>query len=402
MKPAALVGVEGYGLDSVRAEMNQIPFAELRAWLFEAALPFWAEAGVDTEAGGFREELGLDGAPTGVAFKRVRAMCRQTYVFSHAALLGWAPGAALSTRGYEYLLAAARLGEGEGWARLLNRDGSVRDGRRDLYDLAFVLYAMIWRHKLTGEAEPLAHAHGVLDFIETNMRGDQGAGDGFLHLLPAEGPRLQNPHMHMFEASLAGFEATGEERFLGIAHELAALFRTRLFDGRTLGERFNADWGRQDDAEGRVVEPGHQFEWAWILGLYQKLSGVDVAGEAAALLDFAERFGVDPASGAVFDTIRDDGSPLKKSSRTWPNTERIKGHLALYELEGRDPRGAVAASSRLLLDRYLAPAPRGSWIDHFDASSQPIATAAPASTLYHLMLAFTEILRLRPNLAQTP
>src|SRR5262249_34569965 len=122
--------------------------------------------------------------------------------------------------------------------------------------------------------------------------------------------------------------------------------------------------------------------------------------EAAALVDFAERYGVDPASHATYDEVRDDGAPLKRSSRTWPNTERIKGHLALFELEGRDPRAAVADSARLLLDRYLNVTPYGSWIDQFDAEGKSMSKAAPTSTLYHVFLAFSEVLRLEPKLAQ--
>jgi N-acylglucosamine 2-epimerase/mannose-6-phosphate isomerase len=123
-----------------------------------------------------------------------------------------------------------------------------------------------------------------------------------------------------------------------------------------------------------------------------------VSGEAAALAGFAEQHGVDAASGAVFDAVRDDGAPVRRSSRTWPNTERIKGHLALFELTGRDPRRPVAASARLLLDRYLAVTPRGAWIDQFDAQGRPMVEAVPASILYHLFLAFAEVLRLEAPL----
>jgi mannose/cellobiose epimerase-like protein (N-acyl-D-glucosamine 2-epimerase family) len=42
--------------------MNPIPFADIRAWMFRDALPFWAEYGVDGANGGFLEELAQDGA----------------------------------------------------------------------------------------------------------------------------------------------------------------------------------------------------------------------------------------------------------------------------------------------------------------------------------------------------
>jgi mannose/cellobiose epimerase-like protein (N-acyl-D-glucosamine 2-epimerase family) len=61
-----------------------------RAWIFEDALLFWAEHGVDRRHGGFFEEL--------------------------ASALGWLPGAALSETGFDYLRKRARLPDG-GWAR---------------------------------------------------------------------------------------------------------------------------------------------------------------------------------------------------------------------------------------------------------------------------------------------
>jgi mannose/cellobiose epimerase-like protein (N-acyl-D-glucosamine 2-epimerase family) len=368
--------------------MTQIPFAEVRTWLFDAALPFWAAHGIDARFGGFLEEIGPDGRETDAPFKRVRVTSRHTYVFSHAALLGWAPGAALSTRGYDFLLTKAQVGEGQ-WARLLSRQNEITDAAPDLYEFAFALYAFAWRHRLTRDAEPLAHAHQTLDFILARMRAEDGA---FWPKLPAAAPLLQNPHMHFTEACLALFEASGDERFLVQAGDLVALLRRRFFDGRTLGERFNTDWSRAD----APFEPGHHFEWAWILAQYQRLSGERLEAETAALVDFAERC-VDPVHGFVFDVVDAKAAPLRRGSRTWPNTERIKGWLALYELTGRDPRPAVAASVRLLLERYALP--NGAWVDSLDGAGQALAGPSPGSTFYHLFLAFAELLRLEPILA---
>ena len=376
--------------------MNQIPFAEIRAWMFDAALPLWAKAGVDRAHGGFVEELSLDGRDCGAAFKRTRVACRQIYVFSHAALLGWEEGASLSKWGYDFLVERAWLGPERGWARRVTREGAMLDPTPDLYDLAFVLFALSWRYKLTRDSDVLARMHDTLDFIHARMRPE--GGEGFWHQFPPEGPRLQNPHMHLLEASLAAFEACTEARFLNQAHDLVGLFRGYFFDGRTLGEYFKADWSRADGEAGHIAEPGHQFEWAWILAQYQRLAGIDLIAEADTLVRFAERYGVDAQTQATYDEVRDDGAPLRRSSRTWPNTERIKGHLALFELAGADPRSAVASAARVLLDRYLAVNPRGSWIDQFDARAKPLSKTAPASTLYHVFLAFTETLRLRARL----
>jgi mannose/cellobiose epimerase-like protein (N-acyl-D-glucosamine 2-epimerase family) len=387
----------GEGLWSGRMK-DQVPVAEIRSWLFDSALPFWGSAGLDRQFGGFLEEVDSLGKPTDCAFKRVRVICRQVYVFSHAAQLGWRPGVELSNLGYAYLLERAWLGAERGWARRLTRQGEVLDPTPDLYDLAFVLFALAWRYRLTGERDVRDRADQTLQFIEREL----GAGDlgGFWHDARRQEPRLQNPHMHLLEACLALAEATGDDRYLRPASDIVQLFNKHFFDGSTLAEYFTSNWRLWPEALGRSREPGHHFEWAWILAQYGKLSGEAVLPAARALVDFAERC-IDPQTGAVFDAVTDTGQTLRASSRTWPNTERIKGWLGLFELERSDPCPALAQSSRLLLDRYFKAERPGSWVDQFDASGQAISTIAPASTFYHVFLAFAELLRLAPLLEQS-
>jgi N-acylglucosamine 2-epimerase/mannose-6-phosphate isomerase len=269
----------------------------------------------------------------------------------------------------------------------------MKDATPDLYDLAFVLFALGWYFRLTGDREAKAWAMRTLDFIETHMR--HPGQRGYLTALPASGHRKQNPHMHLLEAALANLEAGGDERFLALADEMVGLFCDHFYDGvsGTLAEYFDESWRRAPGEAGRAVEPGHHFEWAWLLAAYQRISGRDMREYARRLVAFAEAHGVDPHSGATFDVIRDDGLVLDGRSRTWPNAERIQAGAALFELEDRDPRPVFEQSGRLLLERYLAHEPRGTWIDQFSADGTPLSATIPASTLYHVFLAFSEMLR---------
>ena len=374
-----------------------IPFDEIRRWTFDVALPFWADAGYDLQTGRFVEKLDYSGAPIDAGFHRTRVIGRQTYVFSHAAILGWEQGMSLSAEGARQLDELYQ-GPDKGWPRKTDRNGKVLDGTADLYDLAFVLFGYAWRHKAAQDEASRAAMHRAMDFVDAHMRAERG----FWHELPPEGWRLQNPHMHLLEASLVAYEATGEARFLATARQLVALFREKLFDGRTLAEYFDTDWNRADGRDGHLVEPGHQLEWAWILVQYGKLTGEDTTALAEGLVEFSETYGVDPATGRTLQVVLDDGSPVDAGARTWPNTERIKAHLALFEATGRDPRAAVAASVRLLLDQYFNTAIPGLWLERFTAGGEPDADDVPASTLYHVFLAFTEVLRLQDAIEALP
>ncbi len=374
--------------------MTHVPFDAVRDWMFGAALPFWAEHGVNRADGGFLEELSASGQDTGCSFTRVRVICRQTYVFAHAAALGWSPGHALSAEGFQYLKTRAQLAPGQ-WAKRLSRKGEVVDASVDLYEFAFVIFAAAWRHRISGDAEARNCAIATLEFIREHMRGE---GGGFAHTLPYDGSYLQNPHMHLTEACLFAFEELGDERFLETAREVVELFRMRFFDGGTLGEIFANDWSRAD----RLTEPGHHFEWAWILGQFQRLTGQDVSSMAEAVANFAECYGVDPMSGAVYDAVDVSGAVTRMSSRIWTNTERLKAALALFELTGKDPRPVLASTLGLIFDRYFAGQIPGLWVDQFDGDGAPLTTKAPASCVYHIFLAFAELLRLEPKIRALP
>ena len=367
---------------------------QVRSWMFERALPFWAWNGIDSADGGYVEQLTLDGRDAGVAFKRTRVTARQVYTFSHARVLGWDGGGDKAATGIDFLINRAWQGPDKGFARTVSRKGEVIDPTPDLYDHAFALFAFAWRHRAHRDMQSRDWMHRTLDFIETHM--DHHSGAGFWHEMPPTGWRLQNPHMHLTEACLAALEASGEARFAEASGRLVQLFQKRLLDRSTgmLPEYFTDDWRRVPGEEGRLVEPGHMMEWAWILNQARKLIGADTADDIRALAGLAERIGVDPVSGITYNAVRNDGTPLDKGSRTWPNTERIKAAVALYELDGVDPARVINEAGGLLLSRYLTRDPLGTWMDAFDANGNDAARVVPASTLYHIFLAFAEVLRI--------
>lgn len=377
--------------------MKQDIFFDLRHWMFEAALPFWSTEGLDRNHGGYVEHFTLAGEPY-TATKRVFVICRQIYVFAHASLLGWPDGTELVDHGFRFL-ENAWLGDGDGWARRLDAEGRVIDPTPDLYVLSFALFALAWYYRLSNDPDALARAHETLDFIETRMR--HASGLGFLHKYPAQGPRQQNPHMHLVEGLLALAEFTGQQRFVDAARKLVGLFVSRLYNAKTqtLAEFFGDDWSELETPEGQLTEPGHQFEWAWIIANYQRLAGENLRSTIVGLHASAEAHGVDPIRHATYNGVRKDGLPLNKESRIWPNTERMKAAVALFELTGRDPLTDLDQSGRLLLDAYLLPALPGRWFDNLNEAGTSVADKIPTSSLYHLFLAFAEALRVEPKLA---
>jgi mannose/cellobiose epimerase-like protein (N-acyl-D-glucosamine 2-epimerase family) len=372
-----------------------------RAWIFDSALPLWSTVGRDRPGFGFVEHLTLSAEPAKVAYKRVRVQARQIYVFSHAHLLGWPGAREVAEDGYDFLLRHAWRADG-GWVRSLEQDGRVLDPTVDLYDLAFVLLALAWYGRATGLAEPIDRARRTLDWMERVMASPWG---GFYNALPMRAePRQQNPHMHLLEALLALSATTEDDIFLKRAERLVDLFRRRLFDPKssTLGEFFADDWSWADGAAGTRVEPGHHYEWVWLLSEYERQSRSCVEPEKSALYRFANRFGRRVGTQLVVDELDRTGFVRDASVRIWPQAEAIKAHLVMAEQQavvGR-PVSAGTLIARLLNDlfeRFLARDPPGTWNEHFTPNDELKGERIPSSSLYHIFMAFAELDRVVGN-----
>jgi mannose/cellobiose epimerase-like protein (N-acyl-D-glucosamine 2-epimerase family) len=366
-----------------------------RAWMFERALPFWGREGVDGGFG-FAEHLTLDARRADVPYKRLRVQARQVYVFSHASLLGYDEGVATAERGWRFVLEHAWLEDG-GWASRLGREGGITDPTLDLYDQAFALHAIAWWVRATGDEDALAWVDRTLDAVDRRLANP--SGPGWLSDDGGEGELRQNPHMHLLESLLVLHEVSGDDRVRDLASHILELFATVFFDPATgtLAEYFERSGERAHGERGRIVEPGHHFEWVWLLRRAAALfPGADEHAEA--LFAFAERHGVDPRTGLVHDEVRDDGSLLKGSSRSWTNTEALKAHLARSEENGELDVDRTVQTVDTLFRHFLDPAPvPGTWIDHVDADARPRVDKIPASTLYHVFLAFAELMRVAPG-----
>jgi mannose/cellobiose epimerase-like protein (N-acyl-D-glucosamine 2-epimerase family) len=369
--------------------------ARFKSWVIEEALPLWGEAGFDPARGGFVERLTFEGKPLLDAPRRAMVQARQIYVFSHAALIGWRPqGKAIALEAAHMLIDRYHGSDGgHGWVFSVHPDGAVCDPRRDFYAHAFALFGLAWAYRLAPEPRLLTAALATLDVLDRHFKSASG---GYHSALPAdETRREQNPHMHLFEAMLAWFEATGREMFLARAAELDRMLAARFFQRRTgiLAEYFDGAWNPRDGIAGRICEPGHHFEWSWLLRRYVRLSGQNDSPVASALKAFADRHGYD-AEGFVVDQLIDDGRVHKPSRRSWPHTEAVKAEVAAAEAGDRDAPQRAAQTIDRLLSVFLGRPVPGGWVDHIDASGAPLVDGMPASTLYHVFLAAAEADRL--------
>jgi len=359
---------------------------KLRHWLFEAALPLWWRVGADHARGGYHERIDFEGIPV-VLPRRSRVAARLAFCYREAGRLGWSgPWRQAGRHALDFL--RRRFAKDDGSViSTVDQDGSVLDATFDLYNQAFALLAYACGHgslDLGGDWQSRGYA-----LLGTLKREFAHPAGGFREDREGRLALRANPHMHLLEAALAWLAIDPHPVWRDLADEIVALCLERFIDRDTaaLRELFASDWTPVSGTPGEVLEPGHHYEWAFLLDRWSKLAGRNRPAEVPKLIAFADAKGLDRKRRVAVNGIKLDSSVDDATARLWPQTERIRAYL-IDRHDGDEARLREAIES---LSRYLdAPLP-GLWYENLAADGRFIVEAAPATSLYHIVGAITEL-----------
>ncbi len=359
---------------------------KLRQWLFQAALPLWWRVGADHVLGGYHEAIDFHGRPV-ILPRRSRVAARQAFCYREAGRLGWnGPWRQAGRHALDFL--HHRFVQHDGTViSAVDQDGGVLDGTLDLYNQAFALLAYACGH---GSLDPgdgwQSRGYALVGTLRRELAHPAGGfredRDGRLML-------RANPHMHLLEAALAWLVIDPSPIWRDLADAIVALCLDRFIDPDTaaLREFFASDWTPMPGTLGEVCEPGHHYEWAFLLDRWAKLTGHDRPAAVAALIKFADANGLDRKRGVAVNAIKPDGGVADAIARLWPQTERLRAYLIDHH-EDYEARLGEAIES---LSRYLdAPLP-GLWYENLAADGKFVVEAAPATSLYHIVGAIAEL-----------
>jgi mannose/cellobiose epimerase-like protein (N-acyl-D-glucosamine 2-epimerase family) len=351
---------------------------------------------------GYAESLGPDWAEVGDPGRTMLCQSRLAYVFTHSGLLGVPRAEAEGKVAIAAMQQRFWRAEARGWIQAIDAEGRALDDRIDSYDQAFGLLALAWAFRATGDrvlrnlalealagldAATFAPGPGYEGYPEARcLSGEPASG------LDRASPRRQNPHMHLLEAFLAWHGVDPAGPWLERAGSIVRLARRRFIDpvDGTLGEFFDETLAPASGDAGSRREPGHHFEWVWLLKRWQEASGdpgaFDVAGR---LYRFASERGRD-ADGLAFDAVEPRGRLVEDAKLLWPQTEMLKAHLAWFEWRGEAAaKKAAVESLGAISTNYFVP---GSALfrNRLARDRSPLPVPAFSRVLYHLFLALVE------------
>jgi mannose-6-phosphate isomerase len=334
------------------------------------------------------ESIGAsDAAPTTLT------QARTVFTLAHLHLVTGTPGLLKAAdRIYRHMVAQLRDADG-GFRFSVGPEGGIRRS----YDQSFALLALATLRRADAGLVSSAEIEACWDFIDKRLTEPDGSLWENDRGPSAEGVRSQNPHMHMLEAVLQCYEMTGAQIWLDRAKIFVDLAQRFFIDPETgaVREFVGPDLMPLDSEAGQRREPGHQYEWAWLLRRYAGFSGNSAPVALADRMQvFAEQYGCrdnGPMSGAPYDALDAKGAVVEATHLLWPLTEAGKLYAAIYRDTGdADAARAAHQLERLVFERYFITADQSLWVNQLDGDAQVVWDAALSRLLYHIALFVTE------------
>ncbi|KRA17351.1 AGE family epimerase/isomerase [Lysobacter sp. Root604] len=253
--------------------------------------------------------------------------------------------------GLRYLRQAHRDPVGGGYAWTL-RDGVPEDRSNHAYGVAFVMLAYASAIK-AGIDEAAPWLEETWQLLETWFwdedaglyRDEADAGWRFSDY------RGQNANMHLCEALIAAYEASGDARYYYRARTLASQITRRqaALAGGLVWEHYDRDWNidwdyHRDDPKHLFrpwgFQPGHQTEWAKLLLILdhhaqERGAPVDwLLPTAQQLFDTAVAHAWDEAYGGLSYGFDPDGAVCDDDKYFWVQAETLAAAARLAQRTG--------------------------------------------------------------------
>ena len=354
-------------------------FAAVQAHFRQVIVPLWQGPGWNAELALPYEALSPAHQPLPPQRYRAMACARQLYVFASLIDDPAFPAAAERAAAlFRSLQSHFHDAEHGGWFYSIDPHGAPLDQRKDLYTHAFIIFACA--HYWAKVREPLVESvlNAALQVVLEQFSTGNGLYEASLEQdwsSLGSGP-LQNPLMHLAEAFLATLSVREDPTV-----QSALLALTDAMQQHFIEPVHNVMLEKPRGAVDNWFEPGHQFEWLFLLASSPLLRGTALHGSLDRAFGFAEQVGVDPQTGAVCGMLAPDGTLRDGTQRIWAQAEYLRALTLRPEGAERVQRQLLALQQRFLYT--------GGWYECRDGQGNVSREDMPSTTPYHLATCYS-------------
>ncbi|MFL0365873.1 AGE family epimerase/isomerase [Pseudobacillus sp. 179-B 2D1 NHS] len=310
---------------------------------------FYAPRCVDKVFGGYINCFLDDGTICDYETKQLVGQARFVFIFSVASLLRPTQEyRQLAEHGISFLQNHQRdhLHGGYYWEL---KGQSVTNSTKKAYGHAFVLLAAAMASKagISSAVPIIADTFDVLErYFWREKEGlylDEISAD-WSEISPYRG---QNANMHLCEAMITAYEATGKKYYLERAKRIAESIMFRLLpqSGGLIWEHYHEDWTIDWTYNYGITKSelrpygfifGHSIEWSKLLLLIERLELSNWRGlMAKSLFQSAIRLGLDRKNGGIYFSMAPGGSIIDSDKYYWVMAEAL-GASSLFAVYDRN------------------------------------------------------------------
>ncbi|MHC6227658.1 AGE family epimerase/isomerase [Pseudomonas sp. X10] len=353
--------------------------ARFRQHFAERIVPLWQGPGWNADMALPYEALDAQQQPLPVQRYRAMACARQLYLFSSR--IGQPGAAERAAALFRSLQRHFHDAEHGGWFYSIDAQGQPLDRRKDLYTHAFIVFACA--HYWGKVREPLVEStlNAALNVVAERFARDDGLYEASLDEDWSDlgsGP-LQNPQMHLAEAFLETLAVRDDPQVQQALEQLCSALQEHFIEPQH-GLMLERPRGSVDN----WFEPGHQFEWFYLLETSVLLRGSPLHASISRAFGYAEQHGV--KDSAVLAMLDVDGQVVDATQRIWAQAEYLRA-LALRP----DTEEKLLAQLQALEQRFLH---EGGWHECRDADGAVSRHDMPSTTPYHLATCLEGLQRL--------
>ena len=396
-------------MESSIENLQQVYKAELQDEL-QNIIQYWSTYTVDTVHGGFLGKIANDNSADEYADKGAVLNARILWSFSAAYNQDPTFDLALADRAYNYIAAHFIDADFGGVYWTVDFSGKPKDTKKQVYALAFTIYALSEYFMARGYEVVREHAVALYrDLVEYSYDPKKGGyfeafsrdwksiEDLRLSDKDANEKKTMNTHLHILEAFTNLYRIWPDVDLKARILELLGDFQNHIVDVKTsrMILFFDENWNPKSD----IVSFGHDIEASWLLQ-----EAAEVVG-GPGLLEHIQALALRMAEAALAG-LDEDGSlwyeqePSKdqtiKEKHWWVQAEAMVGFYNAWQLSQDSRFLQASVNAWNFVKKYILDKEHGEWFWGVDEQGRLMANEDKAGLWkcpYHNSRACIELIR---------
>ncbi len=350
--------------------------SEVEAEVRQNILDFWMKYTRDEKNEGFYGFITNDLTVHSTADKGLVLYARILWSFSMAyRQLKEEKYLLIAQRAYDYLLAHFIDEEFSGAYWMVDYKGKVVDSKKQVYGVAFCIYAFVEYYRAAVEKKSLDMAVALYHVLEEKSR-DQKNG-GYFEAFSREWRPLDNmslsekdmncaksmnTHLHVMEAYTNLLRVRKDGQVETSLRELIHITTDRIVNADT--KQFQLFFDSEWNSLAPTVSYGHDIEGSWLLYEAAEVLGDEelLAKVEPLVLAMAQKVyddGMDKTHGGLFNEV--NGSHVDTDKIWWVQAEAMVGFLNAYQLSGKEYFLEASFNVWEFCRKYIIDKRHGEW-----------------------------------------